>query len=134
MLHAVSAPVLKLVAVGALGTAAIVGFGPTKCEKSGPVIQRLSLHAPVLPNAIYLTAFHDGDVTVKLDSDGPHKITFRMRATLDDTCKWEATEILIPRDDKTYDYSYDEIMLGCDPGAEPRYVATPRVGTVTVED
>jgi hypothetical protein len=132
MLHAVSAPVLKLVAVGALGTAAVVGFTPKTCEK-GPITQRLSLHAEVLPHAIYLTAFHDGDVTVTLDNDRPHRITFRMRATLDDTCKWEATEILLPLDDKTYSYSYDEVMLSCDPGAEPRYIPTPRTGTVTVE-
>jgi hypothetical protein len=132
MLHAVQAPVAKLVAVAVASVAAVAGFAPK--DTSSPITQRLSLHAPVLPHAIYLTAFHDGDVTVKLQDSKPHRITFRMRATLDDTCQWEATEVLLPINDKTYSYSYDEVMLGCDPGAEPRYIATPRIGTVTVED
>jgi hypothetical protein len=133
MLHAVQAPVAKLVAVAVASIAAVAGFAP-KAKSSGPVTQNLALHAPVLEHAIYLTAWQDGNVTVKLDEAKPHRITFRMRATLDDSCKWEATEVLLPINDKTYSYSYDEVMLSCDPGAEPRYIATPRIGTVTVED
>ena len=132
MLHAVQAPVLKLALVAAAGIAAVAGYGVTK--SSHEVTQRLALHAPIKPHAIYLTAFDDGDVTVKLDDARPHKITFKIRGTLRDTCEWEATEILIPIDDKTYSYSYDEEMLSCAPGAEPEYVATPRTGLVTVED
>ena len=58
MLHAVSAPVAKLVAVAVASVAAVAGFAPK--DTSGPITQRLALHAPVLPHAIYLTAFHDG--------------------------------------------------------------------------
>jgi hypothetical protein len=134
MLEAVQAPVLKLAAVAVASVAALAGFAPKHKCSGDAVTQRLSLHAPVLERAIYLTAFHDGDVTVKLDNAKPHRITFRMRATLDDTCQWEATEVLLPMDDKTYSYSYDEVMLSCAPGAEPRYIATPRAGHVTVED
>ena len=65
---------------------------------------------------------------------GAYRITFQTRATLPDSCEWIATEVLTPIDDDTYAYSYDEHMLSCEPGAEPRYVATPRTGTVIVED
>jgi hypothetical protein len=132
MLHAVQAPMLKLVAVAAASVAAVAGYSATKncCSHT----QRLALHAPVKPHAIYLTAWDEGDVTVKLDDEGPYRITFKMRATLRDTCVWEATETLIPLDKETYSYSYDEEMLYCAPGAEPMYVPTPRTGFVTVED
>jgi len=124
---------LKLVAVAAASVAAVAGYSATK-SSSGPHTQRLALHAPVNPHCIYITAWEDGDVSVKLDDAGPYRITFKNRATLRDTCVWEATETLIPIDKETYSYSYDEEMLYCAPGAEPMYVATPRTGFVTVED
>jgi len=133
MLHAVQAPVLKLVMVGAAGIAAATGYSMTRTP-SHEVTQRLALHAPINPNFIYLTAWDHGDVSVTLDSDRPHRITFTIRGVLPDACEWEATEVLLPIDAKTYSYSYDEEMLGCAPDAEPRYVATPRTGLVTVED
>lgn len=133
MLHAVQAPVLKLVAVAAASAAAIAGFGGSKCDK-GDVTQHLVLYAPEKPHAIYLTAFENDHATVTVKEAGSYRIMFQTRATLSDSCRWLATEILTPIDDHRYAYSYDEEMLSCDPGAEPQYVATPRTGVVVVED
>ncbi len=132
MLHAVQAPVLKLVAVALASAAAIAGFGGTK--STGDVTQNLVLYAPEKPNAIYLTAFENDHATVTVKEAGSYRITFQTRATLPDTCEWIATEVLVPIDDHRYAYSYDERMVKCEPDAEPRYVATPRTGVVVVED
>jgi hypothetical protein len=132
MLHAVQAPVLKLIAVAGASVAAVAGFSGKTC--SHEVTQHLVLHAPEKPNAIYLTAFENDRTTVTLESAGAYRITFQTRATLPDSCEWITTEVLVPLDDERYAYSYDERMLSCAPGAEPRYVATPRTGLVTVED
>lgn len=133
MLHAVQAPVLKLIAVAGASVAAVAGFsGKTCCSQE--VTQHLLLHAPEKPNAIYLTAFENDRTTVTLKEAGSYRITFQTRATLPDTCEWIATEVLVPIDEDRYAYSYDEQMLSCEPGAEPRYIATPRTGLVTVED
>jgi len=133
MLHAVQAPVLKLIAVAGASVAAMVGFsGKTCCTDE--VTQHLVLYAPEKPGAIYLTAFENDHATVTLKEAGSYRITFQTRATLPDTCEWIATEVLVPLDERRYAYSYDERMLSCDPGAEPRYVATPRTGLVVVED
>jgi hypothetical protein len=133
MLQAVQAPVLKLIAVAGASVAAIAGFGGThKC--SNEITQNLTLFAPEKPGAIYLTAFENDHATVTLKEAGSYRITFQTRATLPDTCEWIATEVLVPIDESRYAYSYDEQMLSCDPGAEPRYVATPRTGLVVVEE
>jgi hypothetical protein len=132
MLQAVQAPVLKLIAVAGASVAAMAGFGGTK--SSNEITQHLVLFAPEKPGAIYLTAFEDDHATVTLKEAGSYRITFQTRATLPDTCEWIATEVLVPISDDRYAYSYDEQMLSCDPGAEPRYVATPRTGVVVVED
>jgi hypothetical protein len=134
MLHAVQAPLLKLIAVGAVGTAAIAGFGGSKCSK-GEVTQHLVLHAPKKAHAIYMTAFNENnEATVTVKEAGAYRITFQTRATLPDSCRWIATEVLTPINDSQYEYSYDEEMLSCDEGAEPMYVATPRSGVVYVAD
>ncbi len=132
MLHAVQAPVGKLIAVALASAAAIAGFGPSK--DTGDITQHLVLYAPEKPHAIYLTAFENDHATVTVKEAGAYRITFQTRATLPDTCEWLATEVLVPIDDQRYAYSYDEQMLSCDPGAEPRYIATPRTGVVVVED
>ncbi len=94
-------------------------------------MHRLALDAPIEPNAIYLTAWEDGDVWMPLDPTLHQTITFTTRATISDGCRWMGTEILEPLDESHYSYSYDETILECAPDAVP-YVKTPRVGLVTV--
>ncbi len=102
-------------------------------DRDQSVTRRLALHAEILPNAIYLTAWRDGDVVFTFPDSTLHPITFYNRAKLADNCKWLATETLTPIDDKTFYYDYSETLLECDPGASPGYVKTPRTGLVTVE-
>jgi hypothetical protein len=94
-------------------------------------MHRLVLDAPVEPNAIYLTAWEDGDVLMPVDPGMHESITFTTRATISDGCRWMGTEILEPIDEAHYSYSYDETILECAPDATP-YVKTPRVGLVTI--
>jgi hypothetical protein len=127
MLFAHTAPLLKSLAVGGL----LLGLGiGAAIAPEGPAMKRLALHAEAHPNHIYLSAWEDGDVRIRMGELRP--IRFEIRATLDDTCRWLATETLVPLDERTFSYAYDETMLGCDEGATPRYIPTPRQGFVTV--
>ncbi len=102
-------------------------------ETDHSVTRRLALHTEILPNAIYLTAWRDGDVMFTFPDSQLQPITFYNRAKLADNCQWLATESLTPLDARTFYYDYSETLLECDPGASPGYVKTPRTGLVTVE-
>jgi hypothetical protein len=128
MLQAVETPVLKVAAVaGAALIAGMLALAPAK--SSCGAVHRLVLHAPEAPNAIYLTAWHDGDVFVRLREGEARELTFQTRARVWDGCVWLATEKLVPSGPDLYHYSYDEAVLTCKPGATPTQ-KTPRTGFV----
>lgn len=129
MLQAVEAPVFKLAAVAGVALAVGVFAAPTKHEHG--LVQRLELHAPILPNAIYLTAWERGDVFVTLPDGHARALTFKTRAYISDGCEWLATEQLVPEGKDRYWYSYDEEILSCEPGAIPA-MKTPRTGYAKV--
>lgn len=138
---AVEAPVKKLVVVAgaALALAAFV-HRPHAAERT--YHHRLTLHAPVEDNSVYLTAFARGRVQhtecdarpLELDMQSAElpPLTFMTRAQLFDGCEWRATEHLVPNGDHSYAYSYEEEIISCRAGAHPTR-ATPRTGTVTVD-
>lgn len=132
MQQAITTPALRSVVVGALllglGGFAAVSFGP----RNEPVTRRLVLHAVEEPNAIYLSAWRNGDLLVTFGDDRLRPITFTVRARISDGCRWLGTETLEPIDATTYAYDYSEKILSCERGAEP-YAKTPRKGYVTVE-
>jgi hypothetical protein len=128
MLQAVEAPLLKTAVVGAAVLAGALVLAPAK---SDTLVQRLELHAPEEPGALYLTAWDSGDVTVHLRHAEPHALTFQTRAFINDGCEWLATERLVPTGPDRYAYSYDEEILSCEPGATPAR-KTPRTGYVLV--
>lgn len=129
MLHAVSAPLFKTIALGGLllGTGVVAKVTTNECCST----KRLVLHAPAEANAIYLSAWDQGDVRLRIT--GPlHPITFEVRASVSDGCRWLGIERLEPIDERTYAYDYSEYILECDEGARPAR-KTPRKGIVTVE-
>lgn len=114
----------------ALSTA---GLGAVLSQETDPsVTRRLALHTETLPNAIYLSAWRDGDVMFTFPDSKLHSITFYNRASIHDGCRWLGTESLTPIDAKTFHYDYSETVLDCDAGATP-FFKTPRTGLVTVE-
>jgi hypothetical protein len=128
MLQAVQVPLLKTVAVaGALTIAALIARDGKPAD--GGTVQRLVLHAPETPNALYLTAWSDGDVYVTLREGKPRPMTFQVRARINDGCEWLATERLVPDGESRYSYAYSEELLSCEPGATPA-TKTPRTGYV----
>lgn len=136
MQHAVEAPGFKLAVVGGLTLALALGASATTrahAPTSHLTVHRLALHAPVLPDALYLTAWSMGDVYISRDDAHPQPMVFENKAELDDGCLWMGIETLSPIDANTYRYTYDEKILGCEPGCEPGYIKTPRVGIATVE-
>lgn len=131
MLQAFTTPILKTVVLGAV----LVGGGigaKVMSKDSGVGTRRLVLHAPEEASAIYLSAWDDGDVRIKNDG-ALRPITFEIRASVNDGCRWLGVETLEPLDDHLYAYDYSEYILECDEGAVP-FRKTPRVGTVTVID
>jgi hypothetical protein len=126
MFDVARAPILKLSALGALAlSAAAFAAAP---RHHPPVHHRLALDAPVLPRALYLSAWMDGDVFVDGDLS---PMQFTTRAYVSDGCRWMGTETLEPIDEHQLAYRYDETILGCEPGATP-YIKTPRTGVVNV--
>ena len=126
---AMTTPVGKLALVGA----ALLALGAYKAATHDPsVTYRLSLSAPVEPNAIYLTRWELGSVTATFDGGKLEPITFRTRAHVYDGCFWQGTETLVPINDTHFAYDYSEQILSCEPGSEPLR-KTPRKGIVTVE-
>ena len=131
---AVTTPLFRSVVVGGLILGATL-VAPTFASQSKPAMtsHRLVLHTVSEPAAIYLSAWRNGDVNVQFENGELRPITFKVRATIPDTCRWEGTETLIPIDDKSFSYSYEDRQLSCPEGVEPQYRPTPRVGIVTVE-
>jgi hypothetical protein len=96
--------------------------------------QRLVLHTNCRPHTIYLTAWRSGALRATLEQGVELKpMTLETEAVLDDGCRWLGVERLTPIAKNRYFYSYDEELLGCEPGATPGYIKTPRTGIVTVE-
>jgi hypothetical protein len=126
MLHAVQAPVLKLVAVA--GAALMVGaFAVPRDHK---VVQRLELHAPKRPQAIYETQWQNGDIRITLRDGKPAPMTFQKRSH-HWGCEWLSVEHIIPDGPNRYFYIYDEEKLWCAEDAPPS-IATPRTGYALV--
>lgn len=130
MLQAVEAPLLKTAVAGA---AVLVGMLALAPARSQATVQRLQLHAPEEPGALYLTVWDQGDVYVRLPDGQARPLTFKTRAFINDGCEWMATENIVPDGDSRYWYSYDEAILSCEPGATPAR-KTPRTGYVLVVD
>ena len=128
MQQALTSPVFRSVALGGLLLAMTAGW----MGLGSPQTRRLVLHTISEPCTVYLTAWRHGDVKVALDGD-LEPLTFRTRARVNDGCRWQGTETLIPVSDTRYWYSYEEKILGCRPGAEP-FIKTPRVGYVDIVD
>lgn len=128
MQQALTSPVLRSVALGGILLAVTVSL----MGAAEPRARRLVLHAPSEPRALYLTAWIHGPVPVPFAGDELVPLTFTTRASVNDGCRWLATETLIPIGPARYHYSYEETLLECDPGATP-CVETPRIGYVTVE-
>jgi hypothetical protein len=140
MLHAIENPTTKVAAVAAIaGLTAMLALASAREETS---VRRLVLIAPEQPHAIYLTAWHQGDVFVEVPNGEPRALTFEVRALVSDGCEWLATERLVPagRSESArlhlgptggdvYSYSYEETILACEPGATPA-IKTPRTGIV----
>ena len=127
--QAMTTPVGKLALVGV----ALLGLGVYKAAAHDPsVTYRLSLSAPVEPNAIYLTRWEHGSVTATFDGGTLEPITFRTRAHVYDGCFWQGTETLVPVSETQFAYDYSEQILSCEPDSVPLR-KTPRQGIVTVE-
>lgn len=129
MRHALTSPVLGSIALGAI--ALTLGALHATLDEA-PVTRRLVLYAEQRPDAIYLTAFERGERIMTFDRAELRPITFEIRAVLYDGCSWLGTETLVPLDESTYSYEYEETILECLPGAVPLF-KTPRTGLVTVE-
>lgn len=128
---AVQAPIKLLAVGGATLALAITAMLPAHHYRTN---HRLSLSAPELPEAIYISAWAHGDITISRDDSSLTPIKITSRARIPDGCTWLGIEMLRPIDARHYSYSYDETILGCEPDAIPSYIKTPRVGLVTVED
>lgn len=120
-----------LVPVALMGSA-LLGLAALFVPHAQPGTYRFTLHAPELPNAIYISAWNDGDVYVDHDGSDGKTLTFTRRADEHDGCRWQGMETLAPIGPHAYVYNYDEKILSCEPDAHP-FVRTPRRGIVTVE-
>jgi hypothetical protein len=129
MLQALTFPLYRSVAVGGLLLALTVA--QVRAGKT-PHVRRLALHAVAQPGAFYLTAWRHGPVRVRMEGNELVPMRFSMRLPINDGCRWQGTETLVPINDHSYAYRYDETILDCDAGATP-YLKTPRTGVVTIE-
>ena len=130
MQQALTSSLYRSIAVGGLLLAALAvahARGPK------PHKHHLALHAVDQPGALYLTRWHNGPVRVSIEGDKLVPLRFSMIASINDGCRWEGIETLMPIDNHRYFYRYDEKILECEPGADP-YIKTPRTGLVTIED
>jgi hypothetical protein len=130
MQHALSAPVFKSIAVAGLALGLSVA---ASSHAPARVTHRLALHAVDDPNAIYLSAFRNGDIYMTFEGGKLSARTIKTYASVWDGCRWLGIERMIPRDGGSFYYDYSERILECDPGATPTN-KTPRQGIVTVED
>jgi hypothetical protein len=127
MLHAVETPLLKLAAVA--GAALAIGAFAAPAHDSA-VVQRVQLHAPKRPNAIYETAWANGDVYIRLHDGIPAPRVFQKRS-FHYGCEWLSIETLVPQGPNRYFYTYDEEKLWCADDAPPS-ITTPRTGYALV--
>mgnify|MGYP001198622757 CR=1 FL=1 len=129
MQYALTTPVFRSVAfvgiVMALGTVKVAVTEET-------VTRRLALHAIERPNEFYLSAWRSGAVTLEFPTKELQPFKFEIRGTYNG-CRWQATETLIPIDERTFSYDYTDSVMYCMPGAKATN-PTPRTGYVTVED
>ncbi|MDB4958006.1 MAG: hypothetical protein JWO36_5575 [Myxococcales bacterium] len=129
---ALATPLFRSIALGSilfgLTLGAIITTNHHRTE------HRLVLHTSSRTGAIYLTAWRHGGVRATFEQGAQlQPIVLKTRAQLPDGCRWMGIETLTPLDNNRYFYSYDEEILGCDPGESPGYYKTPRSGIVTVE-
>ncbi len=90
---------------GAAGIVAMLALAPS--IESAAVTQRLRLHAPSEPCAVYATQWKHGDLTITLPDGEPRSMTFHKRERAWG-CEWRSTEHLVPDGPNRYFYSYDE--------------------------
>jgi hypothetical protein len=126
MLHAVEAGVLKVTAIAG----AALMLGALAAPRDHSVVQRLELHAPKRPQAIYETAWENGDVRITLRDGKPAPRTFQKRS-FHWGCEWLSVETITPDGPGRYFYTYDEEKLWCADNA-PASIATPRTGYAIV--
>jgi hypothetical protein len=126
MLHAVQAPVLKAAAVAG----AVLLAGALATLREHPVTQRLELHAPKRPHAIYETMWANGDLTITL-RDGKMSPQIFQKRSFHFGCEWLSIETITPDGPNRYFYTYDEEKLSCADDAPPS-IATPRTGYALV--
>jgi len=129
MQQALTTPLFRSVVLGLV----LLSLGATySALRPEPVTRRLSLHAPTRSDAIYFSAWHNGDIRVTFDDDRLVPITFHTPASVSDGCRWLGIEQLTPVGDETFAYTYSEVILECDPDATPA-LKTPTVGYVHVD-
>jgi hypothetical protein len=128
MHQALTSPIFRSIAVG--GVLLALSLSQLGAAKRHP--RHMVLHAVAEPDAVYLTAWRHGNVPVPFEGDKLIPLTYRTLASVNDGCRWLATETLVPVEATRYFYRYDETILDCDPGATPCR-KTPRTGYVTVE-
>jgi hypothetical protein len=127
MLQAVTAPVFRSVAVGALALA--LGAG-AYARRTGHRVH-LVLDTAWKKNTLYLSAWADGnDVEIAVDGE-LRPFTITERAWINDGCRWQGTETLVPVDDRHYRYTYEDHTLECKPHAKP-FTPSSRTGIVTI--
>ena len=134
--HALVALGSKTVAAGVLVGGAALALGAlflphaVASPPSAPAMYRLVLHAPEESGAFYVSAWAEGDVFVP--SADAKNLTFIRRGQEHDGCAWQGTERLTRMKNGGYAYDYSEVILSCQPDAQP-FRKTPRTGVVTVE-
>lgn len=117
----------RSIAIGALMLA--IGAGAYALGNQHRV--HLALDTVWAKNTLYLSAWADGgDVTITLDGD-LRPFTITERAWVNDGCRWQGTEKLVPIDDSHYRYTYEDHTLECKPHAKP-FTPSLRTGIVTV--
>ena len=129
MQQALTSSLYRSVAVGGL----LLALSVAQFRSKQSHVHHLALHARAQPGALYLTEWRNGNVAVSIEGKRLVPLTFSTFASIDDGCRWQGIETLVPIDDHRYAYAYDEAILDCDPDATP-YIKTPRTGIVTVED
>ncbi|HEX2573658.1 MAG TPA: hypothetical protein VH877_29175 [Polyangia bacterium] len=92
---------------------------------------RLYLSAPEDPRCYYGSAWNEGPVVSTKDPRSG-RTSYVRKFQFVDGCYWQATETLVPMDNGTVFYDYEEHVLSCNPGAVPA-ATCPRQGFVTVE-
>jgi hypothetical protein len=133
---AVEAPVKKLLVVGgvALALAAGVALRPHHTHARSHHRHRLTLHADSEPSATYYTMFANGDVWVDSLPAMHTQVRMRYRVETPDSCYWDVTEKMMRVEDNRLLYMYDEQPAGCEPDADPSFIATPRIGEVMIDE